>query len=279
MNTAKLLQRTKRRKSMNFQRHEMSIPRIARLLTIALLVMVQGVNAAEQPSSANQKRTSGAVSEWTTNASGAASTASSQVHQATLRENRFENSAKEPSPGQITTRAGKTYHNVEVIRADPDGIVIQYRPNDGGLGLAKLKFGNLPDELRNQYDYDPEHAAAFEEAQLKANALQRTALAERSEAFSHYRALAMLNRSLAGDSFTLYSISTQPDGRMTAQGSTGNTHPYAYPWSMGAPNGAYLTYPYQSASAMPPDPSAILPNKADSTASVNRKHQNSPTIP
>jgi uncharacterized membrane protein len=104
-------------------------------------------------------------------------------------------------------------------------------------------------------------------------------LAEQSEAFSHYRALAMLNRSIAGDSFTIYSVSTQPDGSLTAQGSTGNMYPYAYPWSMGAQNGAYLTYPGLSASAMPADPSAIAPNNANSTASVNRKHPNSPIIP
>jgi hypothetical protein len=258
---------------MNVHRHRMFVT------AVLVLLMVQGINAAEQPSTANERRTSEAVSEGTTNATSAASSAISRVHQTTLPESGSVDSASEPSLGQITTRAGKTYHNVEVIRPDPDGIVVQYRPTGGGLGLAKLKFGNLPDEVRNQYGYDPELAAAFEESQLKANAQQRTMLAERSEAFSHYRALAMLNRSIAGDSFTMYSVSTQPDGRLTAQGSTGNIYPYAYPWSMGTPNGAYLNYPYQSASAMPAGPSAVVPNNANPTASVNPKLQSSPFIP
>src|SRR5947209_7927392 len=62
----------------------------------------------------------------------------------------------------ITTVDGRTFRNAEVLRSDPDGIVISYQPEKRGIGMAKLNFRNLPDSLRNQYGYDPGKASAFE---------------------------------------------------------------------------------------------------------------------
>ena len=61
---------------------------------------------------------------------------------------------------EITTRDGTTYKNVTVQRVDPDGLTISYAPVDGGMGLAKLKFEDLPDDLRQRFGYDTNKAAA-----------------------------------------------------------------------------------------------------------------------
>ena len=61
---------------------------------------------------------------------------------------------------EITTRDGTTYKNVTVQRIDTNGLTISYAPVDGGMGLAKLKFEDLPDDLRQRFAYDTNKAAA-----------------------------------------------------------------------------------------------------------------------
>ena len=70
--------------------------------------------------------------------------------------------------GTIATRAGVVYHGVIVQKVVPDGLVVQYAQTDGGIGIAKLKFTDLPDRLQQQFGYNPTNAAAFEKKQLQA---------------------------------------------------------------------------------------------------------------
>ena len=63
----------------------------------------------------------------------------------------------------ITTRDGITYTNAVIQRADPNGIVIEYAPRPGSVGIAKLKFANLPDELQKRYNYSATNALVFEQ--------------------------------------------------------------------------------------------------------------------
>ena len=63
----------------------------------------------------------------------------------------------------ITTRDGITYTNAVIQRADPNGIVIEYAPRPGSVGIAKLKFANLPDELQKRYNYSATNALLFEQ--------------------------------------------------------------------------------------------------------------------
>src|SRR5215831_9445451 len=69
------------------------------------------------------------------------------------------------APTQITTSDGRTYQNVSVQRVDPDGLLVNYQPQPAGFGVAKLKFRNLPDSVREQYKYDADRANAFEQQQ------------------------------------------------------------------------------------------------------------------
>ena len=81
-------------------------------------------------------------------------------------------SARLPA-GQITTLDGKTYRGVNVEKADPDGLVIRYSQDGGGIGIAKIKFKSLPTGLQQQYNYDPQKAAVYEAGQARAIAAWR----------------------------------------------------------------------------------------------------------
>ena len=85
-------------------------------------------------------------------------------------------------PGEITTLDGKTYKNVTVQRVDPDGLTIGYALAGGGSGAVKLKFKNLPDNLRRQYNYDPDRAAAYEARQMQGMAVWRAQRQKEAEA-------------------------------------------------------------------------------------------------
>jgi hypothetical protein len=131
------------------------------------------------------------------------------------------------APTQITTADGRTYQNVSVQRVDPDGLLVSYQPQASGLGVAKLKFRDLPDSVREQYKYDADRAKTFEQQQTQANAQWQSQLSSH-DWFARYRALAELNRSLAGDAYVSYTTSLDPTGRVAAQGFTGGVLPYNY---------------------------------------------------
>lgn len=73
-------------------------------------------------------------------------------------------------PARITTLDGKTYEKVILKKVDPDGLLVQFTPAEGGSGAAKLKFRNLPPELRERYAYNPDQASAYEVAQARGAA-------------------------------------------------------------------------------------------------------------
>lgn len=77
-------------------------------------------------------------------------------------------------PDQITTLDGKNYEKVVLDRVDPDGLLVLFAPAGGGAGAAKLKFRNLPPELRERYGYDAARAADHEGAQARGEAQWRT---------------------------------------------------------------------------------------------------------
>jgi hypothetical protein len=71
-------------------------------------------------------------------------------------------------PAIIITTDGKTYNGATLLKIQPDGLLVQYRPDAGGIGLATLKFAQLPQPLQRQFGYDPAKASAFEQAQAHA---------------------------------------------------------------------------------------------------------------
>jgi hypothetical protein len=76
-------------------------------------------------------------------------------------------------PHQITTLDGKTYEKVILDRVEPDGLLVLFSPAEGGSGTAKLKFRNLPVELRERYGYDADRVADYEAARARGEDLWR----------------------------------------------------------------------------------------------------------
>jgi hypothetical protein len=70
--------------------------------------------------------------------------------------------AKAKPTNEITTVIGATYKNVQVEKVEPDGITISYTPARGGMGIIKINFDELSDELRQKYGFDPEKKKAYE---------------------------------------------------------------------------------------------------------------------
>ena len=71
-------------------------------------------------------------------------------------------------PSQIITTDGAIYIDLKISRREPDGLLVEFRPATGGVGLAKLKFAMLPESLQKQFGYDPGKASTFEHEQKLA---------------------------------------------------------------------------------------------------------------
>jgi hypothetical protein len=61
---------------------------------------------------------------------------------------------------------GKEYKRAEVLRVEPDGIVIKY-----ASGIVKIPFTDLSAEQREKYHYKPEAAKEFTDAQRRNDAV------------------------------------------------------------------------------------------------------------
>lgn len=71
-------------------------------------------------------------------------------------------------PPKIITTDGITYNAPKLKSVQPDGLLVEYHPDGGGTGLAKLKFAKLPESLQKQFGYDPGKAANYEHQQTLA---------------------------------------------------------------------------------------------------------------
>jgi len=70
-------------------------------------------------------------------------------------------------PAEITTVDGKTYAGLTVQKVDPDGLLVEYTPAEGGIGITKIKFKDMPANLQKKYHYDPDIAGAYETRQAQ----------------------------------------------------------------------------------------------------------------
>ncbi len=63
----------------------------------------------------------------------------------------------------VTTLSGTTFHEVRLVRVEPDGVTWEH-----STGMVKVDFTDLPEPVRRTYHYDARQAAAFREAQAQA---------------------------------------------------------------------------------------------------------------
>jgi hypothetical protein len=145
-------------------------------------------------------------------------------------------------PSQITTTDGTLYRDTVKLRVDPDGILVSYQPAPYGIGFAKLKFRNLPEELQKQYGYDAKGAAEFEKQQAQAAEQWRSQMVA-ADPVARYRELAELHQALAGADAVSYSVALDGNGKVTAQGVTG-TAPSLSVTNVTMP--AYVSVPYRN---------------------------------
>jgi hypothetical protein len=131
-------------------------------------------------------------------------------------------------PSRVTTRDGTEYKDAVKLRVYPDGILVSYHPAAGGIGLAKLKFQELPEGLQKQYGYDPKNAAEFEKQQAQATDQWRSQMAA-SDTIAQFRALAELQQAWAGNGPLTYSVSLDANGKLSAQGVAETPPPVSAP--------------------------------------------------
>jgi hypothetical protein len=60
----------------------------------------------------------------------------------------------------IVTIDGQKYESVTDLEIKPDGIIFSLNPKNG-IGIIKVPFSNLPDNLKKKYNYDPFEEGLF----------------------------------------------------------------------------------------------------------------------
>ena len=94
-----------------------------------------------------------------------------------------------PNPTKIISLDGTTYESVRILKVEPDGLMIEYAPQAGGIGLKKLKFVDLSAELQLKYGYDPQKAAEYQATQATGEAkLRREMQSQQEQAWAADRA-------------------------------------------------------------------------------------------
>lgn len=121
-------------------------------------------------------------------------------------------------PDIITTQKGKTYQSARLVSAEPDGLVIEYKPQTGGFGMTKLKFRDLPENLRQQFNYDEGAAAEFESARIEANANWRTRMIQTPQRPSAQQPAPAQNAVATQESIGMQAMQ-YPVGRFEAMGT------------------------------------------------------------
>ena len=61
--------------------------------------------------------------------------------------------AKRNHAGGVTTRDGERCLDLHIQKVETDGVMVAFRPEKGGFGLAKLLTSNLPEELKQLHGY------------------------------------------------------------------------------------------------------------------------------
>lgn len=77
-------------------------------------------------------------------------------------------SVNESSSRDITTLDGKTYKWIQIIDSNPTGIQIR-----SGSGVKLLKFKNLPENIRIEFNYDPQKERRYLEREKKRRIQRR----------------------------------------------------------------------------------------------------------
>jgi hypothetical protein len=75
---------------------------------------------------------------------------------------------------ELTTLGNKTYRHVSLQKLDPEGVTFSFRPTEGGLGVARLKLENLPQELQELCRCADKKGIAPDSAYSQLGSISRT---------------------------------------------------------------------------------------------------------
>jgi hypothetical protein len=95
----------------------------------------------------------------------------------------------------ITTTDGKIFRDCEVSKVLPDSVCLLF-PGGG----ARVKFSNLPEQVRQQYGYNAQQAAAFERAETARDERERAAIAAQLAQSAAKRKASTTNQAAASPS-------------------------------------------------------------------------------
>ena len=154
-------------------------------------------------------------------------------------------------PSSVTTTDGTTYNHITSLRADPDGLYIEYSPDGNGLASVKVKFSRLSADLQKQYGYDANAAKQYEEGSYKAAQAYDTWLdqrdAVRQKAQADAAELELRRETILAQSYGLSQQSgAQPAG---AYSSPGYYAGYGYPF-VPAPRNVWTGVTYEGSVPM-----------------------------
>lgn len=114
-------------------------------------------------------------------------------------------SAGQPRKGRtITTLSGTTYTGVKISRSEPSALQIM-----NSRGVARIPFTDLPENIKEEFDYDPEKAADYERELAKMKAAKMEAQQKGAE---EQRRIASLRES--AEKKTLYVMQITSDGAL-----------------------------------------------------------------
>ena len=68
----------------------------------------------------------------------------------------------------VKTTTGKVYEKIQVSKVEPDGVVVSYTPEKGGMAITKIYFEELPDGWRKHYGYSPQKAEEYRKQKFNA---------------------------------------------------------------------------------------------------------------
>lgn len=77
------------------------------------------------------------------------------------------------APSDLKTLSGQVYKQARVFRVEPDGINYMFAG-----GMVKVPFTDLPEAIQKQYGYDPKKAAAFAQAEARAQSFTESVTAD-----------------------------------------------------------------------------------------------------
>lgn len=152
----------------------------------------------------------------------------------------------------ITTLEGKIYKDCRVSRVDPDSICVLY--SGGG---ARVKFTNLPEQVRAEFGYDAQQAAQFERAEAARKQRELAWLRAAADASRRQRELAATTPRQPTESAAQtpnYPISSPSSSAQAAQvrpgGQAAGTYGQALPQQV-SPVGVRLGAQYVQVSLAP----------------------------